>query len=707
MSMPPRDPYKYFRVEARELLEGLEHGVAGLASGADHASQVAMLLRLAHTLKGAARVVRLPAVSELAHRVEDVLAPCRESSRPPSPGQQAELHRLIGDIAARLTELDRPAPPSGATTPGDAPSPLPAASAALSPGEGAPTGGPAVTPAALLDTVRLQAAEVDSALSSVAGTSAELAALRADFRGLDRTCAQARRILALAARGGVAASGPPARLQAEAGDLVADLESSRQRLVARAERIGRDLQRLHEETSRLRLIPVEVLWTFLERTARDAAQVLGKQVRVETSSRTPRLDARIFAGLQEALLHLVRNAVAHGIETESGRTLAGKPSEGLVRLGIEHRCDRLRITCEDNGAGIDTEAVRRAAVAKGLLADMPALSLEPEAAVRLLLRGGVSTTRTVSQMSGRGVGLDAVSAVVTRLGGELSLRSAPGRGLAVTLDLPVALSALDVLAATAGKAQWLFPLAAVSFVARVPAADIRRTAQGEELHHEGRAIPYVPLARLAPGWMARAAEPRITVVVVRGKAGLAAVGVDRLLGTVEAIVRPLPALSAAAEFVAGASLAASGAPRLVIEPDALVAAVSAAGAEALPATAAYAPILVVDDSLTTRMLEQSILESAGYEVDLAVSGEEAIERLKARDYALLLVDVEMPGMDGFALVERLRSEPAWRDLPAILVTSRDSREDRLRGIAVGAQDYVIKGEFDQRRLLQRIGELLS
>lgn len=688
--MASKDPYKYFRIEARELLEGLQRGVAGLGAAGHDPELIHSLLRLAHTLKGAARVVKLPAVSDLAHRLEDILTPCRESNLAPSLEQRGELGQLLESLAASLADIDRP--------------PVPAEALAANPS--APTAAPA-----LLDTVRLQVAEVDAVLAGVAGTAAELAALHMDFRGFDHTTQQARLLHALAARNQAGSVGPEiaARLQVDASDLASGLEGVRQRVAGRAERLGRDLQRLHEDTGRLRLIPTEALWSFLEHAVRDAAQALGKRVRFDPGSRSPRLDTPVFAGLQEALLHLARNAVAHGIEFESERRSAGKPPEGCLRVRIGHGIGRLRVVCEDDGRGIDTEAVRRAAVAKGWLASAPGAPLEMDAAIRLLLRGGVTTTRAATEMSGRGVGLDAVRAAMARLGGEMTITSTPGRGTVAVLDVPVVLSAIEALAVESGGAQILLPLESVQSVVRTEVSAIHLSAQHEELHLNNGVIPYADLHRLIPASAEhrRARRRHVTVVIVRGETGTAAVGVDRTLGVTEAVVRPLPTLADAASFVAGASLGANGAPRLVLDVPALVMAIGDAAVTASAPAAKHAPILIVDDSLTTRMLEQSILESAGYEVDLAVSGEDALRCLRERRYGLLLVDVEMPGMDGFALIEQLRSDPAWRDVPAILVTSRESRQDRQRGLAIGAQDYVIKGEFDQRRLLRRIGELLS
>jgi two-component system chemotaxis sensor kinase CheA len=196
-------------------------------------------------------------------------------------------------------------------------------------------------------------------------------------------------------------------------------------------------------------------------------------------------------------------------------------------------------------------------------------------------------------------------------------------------------------------------------------------------------------------------------VVVESTDGLAAIGVERLAGTAAVVLRALPDLAPSSDVVAGAGLDAEGTPRIVLDPDGLVEAALRAGAPPAVAEATHPPILVIDDSLTTRMLEQSILESAGYEVDLATSGEEGLLKARARRYALFLVDVEMPGMDGFTFIERTRSEPVLSEIPAILVTSRASPEDRRRGEEVGARAYIVKSEFEQTELLERIRRLVA
>jgi two-component system chemotaxis sensor kinase CheA len=308
-------------------------------------------------------------------------------------------------------------------------------------------------------------------------------------------------------------------------------------------------------------------------------------------------------------------------------------------------------------------------------------------------------------VSGRGIGLDVVRDVADRLGGDVTVRSEAGKGTTVELVVPLSLASVQALVVRASGATATIPLDAIRRTLRVAPGDIMRTAEGEFILDEGRCIPFAPLLRGVPMSPSPArGSQRSSAVVVQGQTGVAALGVDRVLGTAAVVLRPLPDFVAATAVVAGASLDAEGDPQLVLDPDGLVA--EAQRVRALAVETEMSPsILVIDDSLTTRMLEQSILESAGYRVDLANSGEEALDKARQGHYALFLVDIEMPGMDGFTFIERARADPALRGTPSILVTSRSSPDDRRRGQEVGAQGYVCKSEFDQGELLERIRTL--
>jgi two-component system chemotaxis sensor kinase CheA len=354
---------------------------------------------------------------------------------------------------------------------------------------------------------------------------------------------------------------------------------------------------------------------------------------------------------------------------------------------------------------LDLEAVRRAAARRGLLDNEPG-RFNAEDLIRLLLRGGISTSTAVTEMSGRGVGLDIVRDALKRLGGDVAVRTEPGQGTTFELVVPLSLLSLEALVVEAGRNTVTIPLDAVRSAMRVAADQISTASTGASILYEQKAIPFIFLPRILCGEGTPAGRAW-SAVIVAGAAGIAAVGVDCLRGTARIVMRPLPELAPASAIVAGASLNAEGDPQLVLDPDGLVAEALRGDTASLEETVAPRPVLVIDDSLTSRMLEKGILESAGYEVDTAISGEEALECARRKQYALFLVDVEMPGMDGFTFVETARADPLLRDIPAIFVTSRAAPEDRQRGRDVGAQGYIVKSTFDQAELLTMIRPLMG
>jgi two-component system chemotaxis sensor kinase CheA len=271
------------------------------------------------------------------------------------------------------------------------------------------------------------------------------------------------------------------------------------------------------------------------------------------------------------------------------------------------------------------------------------------------------------------------------------------------------LSSLTALVVDAGGVSASVPLDAVRRTLRLLDSDIARSPDNDSIVYDGNVIPFIPLARaLGRPTSSDRGKRHWSAVVIQSGTTLAAVGVDRLLGTASVVVRPLPSHTEVDTIVAGAALDAEGHPQLVLDPEGLIAAAKERrGAISKPDVLPRRPVLVVDDSLTTRMLEQSILESAGYEVELATSAEEALGKAKHKRYALFVVDVEMPGMDGFEFVASTRADAVLRETPAILVTSRGSAEDRQRGKDAGARGYIVKGEFDQGHLLQAIRELIG
>ncbi len=722
------DPYRYFRIEARELTETLSLALAQLAQDASPAGQAGLLLRHAHTLKGAARVVSLPRIAELAHQLEELAEPYRRTSNQVPPAVLDQLQATVGSITSELDTLPHSVPAAetlaSADTLGDG-STFTAertVTAESQLGAGATGSGEP-----LHQTARVWLSEIDEVISGVAEAMTQVRGL------LDCSAELARLKSALAERAGLGRQAvvlKVARLQRAADDLQRSLSGC-------ADRIDRELREVHHVAEQLRLVPVESIFHDLELAARDVAREQGKSVRIDLAGGQVRLDAPVLSAAQVALRQIVRNAVAHGIETPSDRVAAGKSAEGTVAIQVSQTGAQLTFRCTDDGRGIDLDSVREQLHRAGHAAGAG----PPERVLESLMHGGFSTAASLSQLAGRGIGLDVVRDAAERLGGRLRITTSRGSGTTIELSALGSLIARQVLLAEAGSPARTvaIPLSAVRTTLRIRAGQISRGPSGESLAHQGEALAFRPLAEVldaastGPGGQpgnetginamadraggpARArtgaaagsrSEPAWTVLILDDSSGQAALGVNRLLATADVAIHPVPEIAPATPVVSGVWLDSDGQPRLVLDPAALIAAARADRPMNQPGTAAVAPILVVDDSLTTRMLEQSILRAAGYQVELAVSAEEGLMLAASRPYSLALVDVEMPGMDGFGFVEQARIRPQLRGLPCVLVTTRASEDDRRRGEQVGARGLINKGEFDQDQLLALIAKLTS
>lgn len=683
MKAVPGKLIDYFRAEAQELLQKLNQETLTFEKDRAPAQHTA-LLRYAHTLKGAARVVGQSEIASATHKFEEILTPYRDATGDFPLEKIDTLLSLLDTISRQLEHLEPPLPQEPARQ---------ESSQALNPirvrtGEDSN-----------LTLLSQQGLEVEALLENLRAATGQLEALKRGLHTLERSITLGELLGAYLAGDATSKS---ARFVAD--ELQSHLRGTEQNLARGVEQLERELNQVRESTERLRLVRAEALFPALQRALRDAAAAHRCQAELLTIGGELRLEAPLLGAVQGALVQAVRNCAAHGIEPPEERERQGKPRHGTVTVEVSRQGRWLLLSCRDDGRGIDLEKVRRALQRQGKVPAEPS----QEALLASLLQGGLSTSSSVTQTAGHGIGLGLIQEVADSLGGEALLTTSPGEFTQLSLKLPWSVAGMEFLelSTQADEGQMtrvLLPLAKVRAAFRLKLHEISKDHDGESVVFEGEGVRLLSLSTL----LQQGPSEGLTATILSSSNGLVGLRVDSLGGTRIAGLLPLPPRSQAAPYIAGAVLNADGDPVLVLEPDGLFEETRRAQPMS-PALPLNRPrVLVIDDSLTTRMLQQSILESAGFEVELASSAEEGLEKALETDYQLFLVDVEMPGIDGFTFVERTRADPRLQKIPAILITSRNSAEDKLRGHSVGAQGYMVKSEFDQKGLLKQIQELLS
>jgi chemotaxis protein histidine kinase CheA len=650
-----------------ERLAALAPRIAGDTAAAAEAR------RELHTIKGAGRMLGLAAISDLCHAAEGALQ---------LPGTSAadELTRAVDALTAMVDEVARGAAPSPAGRPAGE-----VGASATAPRPDASRSGAAAA------EIRLDAATVDT-LADRATRLRILAAGAGHF--VDRLAALVR----LAEEG---ARHPHPE------QVIVGLAATLRRVTTDLAEGQRRLRRLAEgQVERLQALQVQPLRAYLQslaRHARQLAQSLGRDVEVTIAGEETRLDRGIAAEIEEALLHLVRNAVDHGIEPPEERRSRGKPARGRIRIEAGARGARVSLSIADDGSGIDHAAVRAQAAAAGLVEEARAAALSEAEIHRLLLTPGFSTRREVSDVSGRGIGLDAAAAAVAAIGGDLTLSSRPGAGTTVTVDVPAARRGEDIAVLRVGQLRIGLPAGVIRKVTQIAAVDVI-VRNGRSLVRVGdRLVRFTPLAELCDE------APAARQLLIEGLAAgqPIAVAVDAIEGQEEVLLRPLTRLTPAGTLLEGACLLASGAPIGVLSPLALVQGTAVAAPRAATAARPAAPlrVLLVDDSMVTREMERRMLEDAGFVVAVASEAGDALAQLGAERFDCVVTDIEMPGMDGYELTRHLRSVPQLSQLPVIVVSTRERPEDRLRGLEAGADAYLTKQRLDPGELADLIRRL--
>ncbi|HEY2294334.1 MAG TPA: response regulator [Thermoanaerobaculia bacterium] len=710
-----------FVEEARDRLERLASSVPKLE--VDPQSVVEAKREL-HTLKGAGRMMRIGALAELCHAAEEVLHAAR-------PGMIPLLTRVVDELTALVESVSRGEEPpvdaelvallhASTAEPAPAPEPAPPPEPAAKPEISEPEIVEAAPPPEPVPEVKPAPAPAPASPEPAAAPAARSAAsaggdVRVDTAALDAVAERATqvRIMAVAGRQVIDRIYDLARL-AEEGlhepqpkQVLAVLATMLRRVAVELEggqrRLIRSAEEQLEKMLSLQLQPMRGFLLSFARYARELARSLHREVEVELEGEETRLDRRIARELEEALLHLVRNAVDHGIESPEVREALGKPRAGRLRIKALADGPRVRLVIEDDGGGIDIPGVLQHAVEVGLVDAATASGMGKKEALRLLFAPGFSTRRQISEISGRGVGLDVVATVVNRVGGEVTVETEARKGTTFTLEVPVARRGESVMLLRVGQLRIALPAAVVRRASRIePGSVVER--DGRTLVTQGdRLVPFVPLARL---YGQPPAESQLLLEgVVSGQP--LALAVDTVEGEEEVLVRPITRRAPTDRLLEGVALLASGEPVGVLSPSML------SQREYLRALPQARPqvvihrvrVLLVDDSLVTREMERRLLEDAGFEVTAAGDAEEALSLLGEESFDCVVTDIEMPRMDGFELAAHLRGMEHFAHLPIIVVSTRDRPEDRLRGLKVGADAYLTKQSLDAGELVDLVRRL--
>lgn len=691
-----------FVEEARDRLKSLGNALVRLEAQPQSAEIIADIFRDAHSLKGSAQMLGFIDISHIAHQLEDLFVAAKRDVRVIDARAFDLVFRSLDLIAARVEELARGKTTPEAATDRDA--------------EGEKSAPPPRRRPAPGQSLRVAVEKLDS-LTHLAPEmviqSLKASERHTELRRVEFSMARLRD------RVREARLAPPTRSRvAELGEYADTLDSISRRLRSLVTNFSDDQARLTLITEELRqhvidltMLPVGTVFDTFPRAVRDLARAFDKEIDLTMTGRETELEKRVIEKIADPLVHLVRNAIDHGLESPEERKRSGKPPAGALLIAAEQQGNRCHITVRDDGRGIDPAALRAAAVRKGLASAAELEQWTNQRLFNLIFEPGFSTRTETTDVSGRGVGMDVVRVVTDSLSGSVRVQSELGRGTTVVLDLPLSLALLRVVLIEVNGEITAVPTSAIRRILHGAAGTLQH---GQVAEIEGESIPIVALTALLGQPASGAATAGTTVLIVETRDGRLGVTVDAVIEEQELVFQELRGPLGDQLTIAGAALLGSGEIVPILDMQALHQRVAqSAGAEiaitSRPSTAAResSAVLVVEDSLVAAEMHRGILAGAGYQVEIAHDGVEALEMLRGRQWDLVITDVDMPNMNGVELTAHLRADPRLRRLPVIIVSSRDSGDHRRTGFDAGADAYLAKGEFDQNQILELVRRFIA
>lgn len=490
---------------------------------------------------------------------------------------------------------------------------------------------------------------------------------------------------------------------------ISDLEDYDRRVTNLAERLNREVV-----ASRMR--PFSDITQGFQRMARDLSRSIGKDITLEIVGKTTQVDRDILSKLDAPITHMLRNAIDHGIETVEERIAAGKPARGKIKLEALHHGGVLNIIVSDDGRGVDLNTVRDMAIDRGLLSESMASDLSESEILDFLFLPGFTTRKEVSEISGRGVGMDIVHTIVQETHGHLRASSTLGKGLRIHLQLPLTLSLMRCLLVEIASDYYAFPLARIEYVRRISLEDISTMENHQYFEYNGANIGMVDAVDVLSLHGGSNIGDEYPVIIIGDRINKYAIIVDKLLGESELSVHPIDERLGKVQDISATALMEDGSPVLIIDVDDMIRTVNNLNTDAKrgrnrSVSADQEPsikrILVIDDSITVREVERKLLESSGYHVDVAVDGVDGWNTLRTGSYSLVITDIDMPRMNGIELTENIKQDPNYRNIPVMIVSYKDRPEDREKGLQAGADYYLTKGSFHDDSLLQAVADLIG
>lgn len=731
-----RSLLELFRSEVESHTTILTQGLLAMENDAKAVeSHIEAMMRAAHSIKGGARIVESDAAVQLAHNLEDCFVAVQKGSLVLQPAH-IDVFLRASDMLGVIADNALSGRKEWSDEQIDS---LLAAIASISAGEFSPVPvktikapepvKPAEVPAAFDKErmVRVAAGKIER-LMGLAGEVVvssrwlpslfdAMMTLKRDQQRLTSVLEKLEKISELENP-----DGRTRKIAAQAREKSAEFS---RRLMERLG--GLDMftntavtlsDRLYHEMVGVRMCPFSEGIRGFPRMVRDLARDLGKKVQFIMSGEATEVDRDILEKLDAPLNHLLRNALDHGIESPQERIAAGKPETGIVRLEAMHRAGMLMITVSDDGRGIDPAAIRKKVIEQGLVNPDMADRLSENELTEFLFLPGFSTAEHLTRISGRGVGLDVAHNMVHEARGSIRAMSYPGRGMSFQLELPLTLSVIRTFLVEINKEIYAFPLARIDHCLRIARASIRTIEDRQYFKTDNVNISLIDIRDLLGiGAKPSDASPELSVVIISDRLNTYGLITDKFMGECDLVVRPLdtrlgkvPNLSAAAVMMDGTPVLIFDVEDLVRSMDNLAGkkqAFSKIGDPVREEEKKFKRILVTDDSITVREKERSLLENKGYQTDTAVDGMDAWRLLNTNFYDMVLSDVDMPRMNGIELVKRIRQDLRFKALPVIIVSYKDSDEDRLRGLEAGANYYLRKRSFDDHSLIQAVVDLIG